>query len=151
MMGVLTLYTMLVEKGIFCVALEKDVAGIDKDNTWKLTSQLKRFVFIDNWFTYTFFFIYKEMFFCTYTLILKCEVYLYRYDDQYTIQLSYADGTTGRTGTATLTKSVGSFFDEGGVLHFDIFEKEFCKLKDSLSDTKKKQWWLRPWPCCVMA
>ena len=43
MMGVLTFYTTFIERGHFLVALDKDKAGIDPDNTWKIASQLKRY------------------------------------------------------------------------------------------------------------
>lgn len=43
LMAILTLYTTLVEKGIFLVALNKDTTGIDPTATWTVSSCLKRF------------------------------------------------------------------------------------------------------------
>lgn len=44
MMGVLTIYTTFRERGSFLLALDKDKAGIDPDNVWRISSQLKRYV-----------------------------------------------------------------------------------------------------------
>jgi len=43
MMGLLTLYTTMVEQGCFLIALDKDKAGLDPDNVWRLTSNLKKY------------------------------------------------------------------------------------------------------------
>lgn len=43
LMAILTLYTTLVEKGIFLQALNVDPAGIDPVQTWTASSNLKRF------------------------------------------------------------------------------------------------------------
>jgi signal peptidase complex subunit 2 len=42
MMILLTLYTTHTERGVFMVALDKDKAGIDPDDVWRLASRLKR-------------------------------------------------------------------------------------------------------------
>ena len=42
MMVVLTFYVTYQERGIFTVALEKDLAGVDPDNTWDLASRMNR-------------------------------------------------------------------------------------------------------------
>jgi len=43
LMVVLTLYTTLVEKGIFLEALKKDKAGVDPTARWTVSSSMKRF------------------------------------------------------------------------------------------------------------
>jgi len=48
LMTLLTLFTALVEKNYILVALEKDDAGLDPDNTWKVATSLQRFDHIFN-------------------------------------------------------------------------------------------------------
>ena len=43
MMGVLTAYTKYLECGRFLVAIEKDAAGLDPDNSWMVASQMKQY------------------------------------------------------------------------------------------------------------
>lgn len=43
LMGVLTLYTTLVEKGIFLETLDVDETGVDPTSKWTVSSNLKRF------------------------------------------------------------------------------------------------------------
>jgi len=43
MMGVLTLYTAYMEKGIFAIAVQRVSAGVDPDVKWEASSYMKRF------------------------------------------------------------------------------------------------------------
>ncbi|GFR67033.1 signal peptidase complex subunit 2 [Elysia marginata] len=43
LMGILTLYLTYAEKGIFLVALEQDRAMMEPDNTWVLSSSLRKY------------------------------------------------------------------------------------------------------------
>ncbi|XP_069105339.1 signal peptidase complex subunit 2-like isoform X2 [Argopecten irradians] len=43
LMGVLTVYTSYIERGIFLVALDKDEAGLEPDDVWELSSSLKKY------------------------------------------------------------------------------------------------------------
>lgn len=50
----------------------------------------------------------------------------------------YGKGKTKKD--ASFIKSVANFFDEEGVLLYDLLEPEICKLHDSLLKEKKDKW-----------
>nr|CAG4652246.1 EOG090X0FS4 [Triops cancriformis] len=101
LMGVLTLYTTLMEKGIFVAANAKGSA--DNDSTWEASSSMKK------------------------------------YDDKYTLVLTFRDGKTGKLREAQFEKSVANFFDSNGILVQDLVAVAVSKLHDSLLISKKSK------------
>ena len=58
----------------------------------------------------------------------------------YELILEYKDGKTGQTREDSFNKSVAEFFDENGVLCFDLLEAAVLKLHKNLASpaaTKK--------------
>ncbi|XP_052265877.1 signal peptidase complex subunit 2-like isoform X2 [Dreissena polymorpha] len=63
---------------------------------------------------------------------------LRKYDDQYTLSMTYTDAASKKTRTSQITKSVASFFDENGVLCMDLYQPEVKMLKNNVSVSKKE-------------
>lgn len=61
----------------------------------------------------------------------------FRYDDKYSLVLSFRDGKSGSTREATLKKSVAYFVDVNGAVVSDLVDAEVTKLHNSLVSERK--------------
>jgi signal peptidase complex subunit 2 len=118
-MGILTVYTAFVEKGIFAVAVQKDG---NTTKTWQASSDMKKWA-------------------KTIKLLLNLTLnfnFLARYDDKYILTLRVKDSRGCRE--ATITKSAANFIDVNGVVLEDLVENELNRLYSSLNSEKKDKW-----------
>jgi len=60
-----------------------------------------------------------------------------KFDDMYTMMLTFYDGKSGAMREESFNRSVADFFDDNGVLCMDLLENAVTKLHKSISSAKK--------------
>merc|ERR1719495_1083412 len=60
-----------------------------------------------------------------------------KFDDMYTMMLTFYDGKSQQTREESFNRSVADFFDDNGVLCMDLLENAVTKLHKSISSAKK--------------
>ena len=72
----------------------------------------------------------------------RYKLYLFfsnRFDDMYELVLQYKDGKTGQTCEESFNRSCADFFDDNGVLCFDLLENAVLKLHKTISNAPAKK------------
>merc|ERR1719492_711897 len=62
-----------------------------------------------------------------------------KYDDKYELSLTFIDGKTNARRETTVTKTVGDFIDDNGVICQDILEPVVMRMHNSLTTSKKEK------------